>query len=167
MSNVLQGQILALILVASVVGCLFIGLGRGLVYGIYSVVKNILIVVAAVSTAPVIVKQLPDTLVAKEGIAYAAALAVSIVLFNLIGSFIKSVRDVPLVGGLDRFGGGVAGLVVGFIVAWSVLAVLGCFQEYEWCKEIVQSSRENRIVMWFQTTSPLPAVLEIFKFPVV
>ena len=35
MSSALQGQMLALILVAAVIGCVFIGAGRGLVYGIF------------------------------------------------------------------------------------------------------------------------------------
>lgn len=167
MSSALQGQMLALILVAAVVGCIFIGAGRGLIFGIYSVVKNVVIIAAAIGFAPVIAKQLPSSVMVKEGVGYAIALVVSIIVFNIIGSFIKSVRDVPLLGGLDRFGGAVAGLVVGFCIAWSILAVLGSLQEYEWCREIVQSAKEDRVVMWFQSCSPLPAVMKSMGFTVL
>lgn len=167
MTNALQGQMLALILVAAVVGCVFIGAGRGLIYGIYSVIKNIVIIAAAIGFAPVIAKQLPSEVAVKEGVGYVIAFVVSIIIFNIIGSFIKGVRDVPLVGSLDRFGGAVAGLIVGFFISWSILAVLGSLQEYEWCREILQSAREDKIVMWFQSCSPLPAVLESLGFSVL
>lgn len=167
MSGVLQGQILALILLAAVVGGMFIGIGRGLIFGIYSIVKNFLIIAVAIGTAPTIAKQIPDTVAAKEGVAYLITFILSLIVFNIIGSFIKSVHDVPLLGGMDRFGGGIAGMIVGFLVAWSILALLGCFQEYEWCKEIVESSEQNQIVMWFQRCSPLNMALDMLGFPII
>ena len=65
---------LALILVAAVIGCVFIGAGRGLIYGIYSVIKNIVIIAAAIGIAPVIAKQLPSEVAVKEGIGYVLSL---------------------------------------------------------------------------------------------
>ncbi len=147
--------------------CVFIGAGRGLVYGIFSVVKNIVIIAVAIGMAPVIAKQLPSEVAVKDGAGYVVAFVISIIVFNIIGSFIKGVRDVPLIGGLDRFGGAVAGLIVGFFISWSILAVLGSLQEYESCREIVQSAKEDKIVMWFQSCSPLPAVMESLGFNVL
>lgn len=167
MSETLQGQVIGLILVSVVVASMLIGIGRGLVFGIYSVVKNLIIMVAAVGTAPVIAKKLPDTMVAKEGVGYVIAFVVCLIVFNLIGSMIKAVRDVPLVGAADRIGGGVAGIIVGFFIAWTLLAILGGLQEYEWCKGLVQAARENRVVMWFQAYSPLLMLLKSFGFLVI
>lgn len=167
MTNAFQGQMLALILVAAVIGCVFIGAGRGLIYGIYSVIKNIVIIAAAIGFAPVVAKQLPSEVAVKEGVGYVIAFVLSIIIFNIIGNFIKGVRDVPLVGSLDRFGGAVAGLIVGFFISWSILAVLGSLQEYDWCWEILQSAKEDKIVMWFQSCSPLPAVLKSLGFSVL
>lgn len=155
------------ILIPCVVLGMFIGIGRGLIFGIYSIVKNFLIIAVAIGTAPTIVKQIPDTVVAKEGVAYLITFILSLIVFNIIGSFIKSVHDVPLLGGMDRFGGGIAGMIVGFLVAWSFLALLGCFQEYEWCREIIKASEQNQIVMWFQRCSPLNMALDMLGFPVI
>lgn len=163
----LEGQVLAMILAAILICSTLIGSNRGLLMGVYSMIKNIIIVAAAVGMAPVIAKRLPETWLAREGIGYGIAFVVSVIVFNILGMLIKSAEDVPGLDGLNRFGGAVFGAVVGIFLIWTVLGVLGCFQEYDWCKQIVESVRNNTFVMWFQNTSPLPYILESFDFPVI
>lgn len=164
----LEGQVLAMILAAILLCSTLIGANRGLLTGVYSMIKNIMIVAATVGMAPVIAKRFSETVIAREGIGYAIAFVVSIIVFNILGKLIKAVEDdVPGVDTLSKLGGAIFGAVVGIFIIWSVLAMVGCFQEIEWCKQIVESSRENGFVMWFQNTSPLPYILESFDFPVI
>lgn len=163
----LEGEILEMVLLAVLLCCILIGSNRGLIVGLYSMIKNIVIIAAAIGAAPVVAKRLPDTFVAREGIGFAICFVVSIILFNIIGKLIKVTNDIPMVSGLNRLGGALFGLITGFFVVWSLLALLGLFQEYDWCSGIVASSRKNNVVMWFQGCNPLPAILEMLGFPVI
>lgn len=163
----LEGEILEMVLLAIVLCCILIGSNRGLVVGLYGMIKNIIIIAAAIGAASVVAKRLPETLVAREGIAYAICFAVSIIVFNIVGRLIKVANDIPMVSGLNRLGGALFGLITGFFVVWSLLTLLGVFQEYDWCSSIVSSARKNNVVMWFQGCNPLPAILKMFDFPVI
>lgn len=163
----LEGEILEMVLLAVVLCCILIGSNRGLIVGLYSMIKNIIIIAAAIGAAPVVAKRLPETLVAREGIGYAICFVVSIIVFNIVGRLIKVANDIPMVSGLNRLGGALFGLITGFFVVWSLLTLLGAFQEYEWCSGVVASARKNSVVMWFQGCNPLPAILQMFEFPVI
>ena len=73
MSGKLQGQVLEIFLLLVILCCILIGASRGLLLSLYHVVKNLLIIAATIGIAPVIVKRLPDTLTAREGIGYIIA----------------------------------------------------------------------------------------------
>lgn len=162
-----EGQILEVLLLAIMLCCILIGSNRGLIFSLYSMVKYILIVAASIGIMPVVVRKMPETLVAREGVAYIVALAISMIIFNIIGKVLGVVSDMPLVSGINKLGGAVFGIISGFLVVWSVLAILGAFQDYEWCMGIVKSARENNVVMWFQRCNPIPLVLKRFDFPVL
>ncbi len=162
-----EGQILEVLLLAIMLCCILIGSNRGLIFSLYSMVKYILIVAASIGIMPVVVRKMPETLVAREGVAYIVALAISMIVFNIIGKVLGVVSDMPLVSGINKLGGAVFGIISGFLVVWSVLAILGAFQDYEWCMGIVKSARENNVVMWFQRCNPIPLVLKRFDLPVL
>ena len=167
MSGELQGQVLEIFLGVVLICCIFIGSNRGLLLSLYNVVKNLLIIAATIGIAPVIVKRLPDTLTAKEGIAYIIALFVAVIVFNIVAHLLQIIGDAPVLGGLNKLGGAFFGLITGVFVVWSILALLGALQEYEWMGELVKAARGNDRVMWFQNCNPIPSVLKRFDFPVL
>lgn len=167
MPEMLGGQVLSIIAAVILICCMLIGANRGLFLGLFCMFKNLIVIAAAVGVAPVIAKRLPETMIAAEGIAYIIALVVSAIVFNIVARLIKEFDEVPGVSAVDRLGGAVLGTVIGFFVVWTLLGVLGCFQEYDFCRKVVEASRENAFIMWIQTTSPLPAILEAIGFPVI
>lgn len=167
MSSELIGQLLGITLLVVILCCAAIGSNRGLIYGLYSMIKNILVVIVAIGLAPVIARRLPETMTAREGIGYLIAFVASVFVFNIIGKLIRIFDDIPGVSGLNRLAGAVFGVIIGFFMVWSILAIIGSLQEYTWCKAIVEAARQNGFVMWFQSTSPLPAVLKMLDFPVI
>lgn len=162
-----EGQILEMLLLALVLCCILIGSNRGLIVSLYSMVKNLLIVVATIGMAPVFAKRLPETMVAREGVGYLIAFGVAIVVISVIGRIIKIVDDVPIANTLDKLGGILFGVITGIFLVWTLLAIIGAFQDYEWCQGIVASARENNVVMWFQDCNPIPNILKRFDFPVL
>ncbi len=167
MSGELQGQVLEIFLGVVLICCILIGSNRGLLLSLYNVVKNLLIIAATIGIAPVIVKRLPDTLTAKEGIAYIIALFVAVIVFNIVAHLLQIIGDAPVLGGLNKLGGAFFGVITGIFVVWSILALLGALQEYEWMGELVKAARGNDRVMWFQNCNPIPSVLKRFDFPVL
>ncbi len=167
MSGELQGQVLEIFLGVVLICCILIGSNRGLLLSLYNVVKNLLIIAATIGIAPVIVKRLPDTLTAKEGIAYIIALFVAVIVFNIVAHLLQIIGDAPVLGGLNKLGGAFFGVITGVFVVWSILALLGALQEYEWMGELVKAARGNDRVMWFQNCNPIPSVLKRFDFPVL
>lgn len=167
MSGELQGQVLEIFLGVVLICCILIGSNRGLLLSLYNVVKNLLIIAATIGIAPVIVKRLPDTLTAKEGIAYIIALFVAVIVFNIVAHLLQIIGDAPVLGGLNKLGGAFFGIITGFFVVWSILAILGVLQEYEWAGEIVRAARGNDRVMWFQKCNPISNFLKEFDFPMI
>ncbi len=167
MSGKLQGQILEILLVVVILCCILIGSNHGLLLSLYNVVKNLLIIAATIGIAPVIVNRLPDKMTAKEGIAYIIALFVAVIVFNIVARLLQIIGDTPVIGGLNKLGGAFFGVITGLFVVWSILAILGALQEYEWIGELVKAARGNERVMWFQNCNPIPSVLKRFDFPVL
>lgn len=163
----LDGQILEMLLLAVILCCILIGSNRGLIISLYSMVKYLIVIAAAVGIAPVIAKRLPDSLAARDGIGYVIALLIAMIVFNIVGRLIKVVNDIPIVSGINKLGGAFFGLICGFLVVWTVLTLLGVFQDYEWCRDIAGSARKNDVVMWFQNCNPIPLVLKRFGFAVL
>lgn len=167
MSGELQGQVLEIFLFVVIFCCILIGASHGLLLSLYHVIKNLLVIAATIGIAPVIAKRLPDTMTAREGIAYIIALFVAIIVFNIVGHLLQIIGDTPILGGLNKLGGAFFGVIMGFFIVWSILAVLGALQEYEWAGEIVRAARGNDRVMWFQKCNPIPNFLKEFDFPMI
>lgn len=167
MLNGLEGEILEMILLAIMLCCILIGSNRGLILGVYMAVKNLIILAATLGIAPVLAKRLPDSMNAKEGVAYLIALVISIIVINIIGRMIRFLDDVPVVNGVNRICGIFFGALTGLFAIWAVLALVGAFQDYSWLGGVVESSRKNGVVMWFQGCNPLASILKSMGFPVI
>lgn len=167
MSGELQGQVLEIFLLVVILCCILTGANHGLLLSLYNVIKNLLVIAAAIGIAPVIAKRLPDTLTAREGIGYLIALFVAIIVFNIVGHLLQIIGDTPILGGLNKLGGAFFGVIMGFFVVWTILAILGALQEYEWVGEIVKAARDNDRVMWFQKCNPISNFLKSYDFPII
>lgn len=162
-----EGKILEVLLLAIMLCCILIGSNRGLIFSLYSMVKYIIIVAASIGMAPVVVRKMPETLIAREGVGYVIALAIALIVFNILGKVLGIVSDIPVVSGINKLGGALFGIISGFFVVWSILAILGAFQDYEWCMGIVKSARENDVIMWFQNCNPILLIFKRFDFPIL
>ncbi len=164
-SGGLQAQIFEMVLVLIVLGAILIGSNRGLMFGLYSMVKNLLVIAASVAIAIVLPKYLPENWPVKQGIALCIGFFISLVVFNIIGRLIRLVDDIEGLSTMNRLGGALMGAILGMFFVWSLLAILGAMQELEWCRNLVEAGRKNDVVMWFQKNSPLPYILDYLGFP--
>ncbi len=162
------GQLVEVVVFAIMICSTMIGINRGMFLGIFAVVQKIIILAATLGAAPVITRSLPETVqVARQGFGYGIALIVSMIVVAAISKLIKFMNDMPVLGLANRIGGAILGFVVGFLIIWCLFALIGTFQEYSWCKEMVKVIRENNRLMWIQDTSPLTYFLEMMGFPVL
>lgn len=159
------GDILQIVLIVIVLCFTFIGSNRGLVLSLLFMVKGVLTMAAALGIAPVIMRYLPEDLMVREGISFVIGLAVATLVFTLLVRLVKIADDTPAIGTLNKLGGAVFGAMVGVVVVWIFLAILGLMKELSWCQDIIKSARENRTVMWFQNSSPITWIFRMLGFP--
>lgn len=162
-----EGQLLEMVLLAIVLCCILIGSNRGLLVSLFDMVKNFLILVATIALTPVVVQKIPEKTVGREGLAYVIAFAVAVIVITLLGKLLRIVNDLPIASALNKLSGAVFGGVTGIFIVWTILALLGAFQEYEWCAKLIESAKGNDVVMWFQNCNPIPNILKRFGFPVM
>lgn len=167
MSVGMIGQILEWVLLVIILVSALIGSNRGFLLSVFAMVKNLLTIIAAAASAPMVVSRLPKAWPVKEAIGYGIALVVWILVFGIIARLIRIADDLPIVSTLNRLLGLVFGAVSGLFIVWTILAVLGGVQEYSWAAAIVEAARGNSVVMWLQSYSPIMMILQMMDFPVV
>ena len=117
----LEGQILGIVLAAILICSTVMGGKRGLLLGLYGIVKNIVILIIAIGLAPVIAERLPGTMAASKGIGYSIAFIVSVFVFHFIGRLLRVVAgdqwNKPVWGSCTWFGARIFDSVVGLSCA--------------------------------------------------
>lgn len=145
--------------------CVLNGLHRGLVMQVFSLVRMILILVLTVVFVPLIMPMIGQENVARNGIAYIAALIVALVAVNLVAHILRIVEHIPVVKTVNRLGGGLLGACIGVVLIWVALAVIGAFQEVSWCQEIALCAKGSDVLRTIQRFDPMMYVLNHFDFP--
>lgn len=156
---------LEIIALAIVLLCVFDGLRRGLVMQVFSFVRMVLVLVLTVVFVPLVLPMIGQENVARSGIAYMAALIVSLVVVNLVAHILRVVEHIPVVRTVNRLGGGVLGACIGIVLIWVALAVIGAFQDVSWCREIAACAKGSEILRTIQRFDPMMVVLKHFDFP--
>ena len=167
MSVEMIGQILEWGLLAIILISALIGSNRGFLLSVFSMIKNLLIIIAAAASAPTVVSRLPKSWPVKEAIGYGIALVVWMLVFGIIARLIRIADDLPVVSALNHVLGLIFGAVSGLLIVWTILAILGGVQEYSWAVQIVKAAKANSVVMWLQSYSPIMMILQMMDFPVI
>lgn len=158
-------RLLEIIALVILLLCLFDGLHRGLVMQVFSLVRIVLILVLTVVLVPLILPMIGQENVARNGIAYVAALVVALVAVNLVAHVLRIVEHIPVVKTVNRLGGGILGACIGIVLIWVALAVIGAFQDVSWCQEIAVCAKGSDILRTVQRFDPMMYVLNHFDFP--
>ena len=147
--------------------CIGQGWHRGLLMKVYSLVRFILVLVAAIILVPIILPFFLDGLIGKEGIAFVIALIVAAILLHYLAKVLKLVEKIPVVSTINRFGGAVLGAIYGIIAVWVLLFLIGSFQEVPWCHKMIEYIRESEVLMSVYQFNPLAYIMKHFNFPTI
>lgn len=158
----MEARIAELIALAIVALSVVQGAYRGLVLKVYSLVRLILLLVVTVILTPMIFSLLPQELSVREGAAFLAALILTAIALHILERLLKIVDHIPVVSTINRLGGAALGLVVGVLLVWLILLLVGALQEAEWCRQIQGYIRESAILTQLQQIDPLPDILANF-----
>lgn len=145
--------------------CVLHGLRRGLVMQVFSLVRMIVTLVLTVVFVPLILPMITQENAVRNGIAYLAALVIALVAVNLVAHLLRIVEHIPVVKTVNRLGGGILGACIGIVLIWVALAVIGAFQDAEWCREIAVCARGSEVLRVIQRFDPMMVVLKHFDFP--
>ena len=91
-----------------------------------------------------IVDYLTDMVI--SGIAYAVTV-VLVLLFVLIALALSGiVREIPIVGGIDKFGGIVFGFVQAAFIVWMLMLVITFFSVFSWGADMMKMIDDSSIL---------------------
>lgn len=147
--------------------CIAQGWYRGLLMKVYSLIRFILLLVAAVILVPVLLPMFPSNLTGKEGIAFVIALLVAGILLHYLEKVLKLVEKIPVVSTVNKLGGAVLGGIFGIVLVWLFLFLAGSFQETAWCRQVTGYIRESEILMALYQFNPLSYIMGYFDFPLL
>lgn len=163
--NAMTTKLLEIIALVILLLCVLDGLHRGLVMQVFSLVRIVLILVLTVVLVPLILPMITEENAARNGIAYIAALVVALVAVSVVAHLLRIVERIPVVKTVNRLGGGILGACIGIVLIWVALAVIGAFQDAEWCREIAACAKGSDILRTIQRFDPMMYVLKHFDFP--
>ena len=145
--------------------CVLEGAYRGLVMKIFSLVRFVLILVMTIVLVPIVQSIVAQNNVAKDGIAYIVAFVVAIIVVSVVANVLKIVEKIPVVKTVNRLGGAIVGACMGVILIWVALAIIGAFQNVEWCQQISRAAKESVILYQIQRFDPMVYILRQIDFP--
>lgn len=86
---------------------------------------------------------------AVKGISYVVALVAALVLYALIQKIIKWIDKIPIIGGINRQLGVIAGGIKALIILWVFFAITATFAGTDWGRFILSYVYEAPILLWF------------------
>lgn len=160
--RIAEGIALAVILLSTLQGA-----SKGLVRKVYSLVRLLLLLVVTLVLTQLILPVMPSDLQAREGIALLVALIATAIILNVVEHVLKIIDHIPVVSTVNKLGGAVLGFVIGVLLVWIILLLMGAMQEAEWCRRASEIVRQSPVLMQIQQFNPLPIIMENFDFPVL
>ncbi len=131
------------------------GAYKGLLLKVYSLVRLILLLVVTLVLTPVLLPLIPQDISAGGGAAFAAALILTAIVLHIVARLLKIVDHIPVVNTINRLCGAALGLVVGILVVWLLLVLVGALQEIEWCRQVSGYIRQSPVLSQLQQIDPL------------
>lgn len=163
----MEARIAELIALAVVLLCMAEGASRGLVMKVYSLVRIILLLVVTIILTPLILPLFPTGYQGREGLSFFAALVITAIALHILADILKIVDHIPVVSTVNKLGGAVLGAVIGVLLVWVILLLIGAMQDVSWCQRASGAVRQSRLLMQLQQFNPLPKILENFGFSIL
>ncbi len=86
------------------------------------------------------------------------------ILFLIIGKAVGEVLNIPILRGLNRFGGALFGICKGFLMVLVFFLIITMFGNSEWAKQVVLLIEDSPLMFWIYKNNPLmEIVLDITK----
>jgi len=152
-------EIIALLLLF---GCAVDGYTKGLVMKVYSLVHFVLMLVVTIVLVPIILPLIPPGLEGRGGIAFVIALVVSALGLGIVAAALKIVERIPVVNEVNKLGGAILGTVLGLMVLWILLLIVGSFQNLEGCRMIAECVSRSQILSTLEKYNVLSYLLQQF-----
>lgn len=86
---------------------------------------------------------------AVKGISYVVALVAALLLYGLIQKITKWVNKIPIIGGMNRHLGVIAGGIKALVILWVFFAITATFAGTEWGRFILSYVYEAPVLLWF------------------
>lgn len=163
----MEARIVELAALFIILACMAQGWYRGLLMKVYSLIRFILLLVAAIILVPILLPMFPSDLTGKEGIALCISLLVAAILLHCLEKVLKLVEKLPVVSTVNKLGGAVLGGIFGIALVWLLLLLAGSLQEVAWCRQLTEYIRESEILMAVYQFNPLSYIMGHFDFPVL
>lgn len=163
----MEARIAELVALGIVALCAVQGGYQGLVMKVYSLVRLVLLLVVTIVLVPLILPLIPVSVTGREGIALVVALIVVAVALGVLADLLKIIDHIPVVSTVNKLGGALLGVVLGMLIVWVVLLLIGAFQDVEWCRQVSGYIRQSPILMEIQRFNPLPNIMKNFNFPIL
>lgn len=145
--------------------CIVEGAHKGFVMKLFSFLRLILILIITIFLVPVMQSLVAKDNVTQAGIAYVAAFLVAALVVHLVAKVLKIIDKIPVVKTVNHLGGAALGALVGIIVLWIALAVVGGFQENDWCRQISMAAKNSELLYQLQRFDPMSYLLKQMSFP--
>jgi uncharacterized membrane protein required for colicin V production len=99
------------------------------------------------------------TTLAVNGIAYVLTLIVALIAFQILGHALGLFNKIPLLGGVNRTLGFVAGSLEGLLFVWIVFAIVAAGAGTGWGRFIISYIAESPVLVWLYQNNLLVTVL--------
>ncbi len=164
----LGGQLMQIMLIALLVVSALVGMNRGLVIGIYAVLRNAIVVVSSIFTAPVVKDFLPKSWGdGRLPIALIIVVVLMYVIVHLLCMWIRLGDNLEVKPAVDKSTGLILGLIVGLILSWGALLLFGALSVYPAGEAFAKGVRNNNFDMWMQGMNPLVSLMKGNGFLVI
>ncbi len=164
----MSAKLLEIIAAAMLLICILDGIHKGLVMKVFSLVRAVVVLALTVVLVPILLPFIAEKSgEAGSGIAYLAAMAVSLLVVWFVSRVLKLIDRIPVVRTVNRLGGAVLGGCFGILLIWVALTVIGAFQDVTWCRDISACAKESEALCVVQRFDPMAYVLKNFDFPVL
>lgn len=163
----IQIRIAEAIAVAIIIISTLRGYHLGLVKTLFQMVRLVLATLVSLLLAPIIVVFIPQTIYARYGVAYLAAFIAALLLMGMISHMLDIVNHIPVLKEVNRMTGALAGVILGLVLLWVAMVIIGAFQTIEWFGFAAKLIRGSKLLMMMQGWNPIPGLLDMLNFPTI
>ena len=138
------------------------GMTEGFLRTVFHIVQNVIAIVLSAFLAPVIATGLPDSVGMPLAVSYLAAFLLIRILLGIVVNLLRIVDHIPVLNQVNKFLGGVVGLLRGVVVIWIAMFVIVMLKEVPWCVSVAGEIEASKFLSMIYEWNPLPDLLRNF-----